>query len=178
VRIACSAAVLLGLAACGTPAAKQPTTKPLIATMAELGVLMKNEINPAFSRLTFLMFHGGDVETDEAVLKAELERHASSLRRGMARLRAWGRVPAQTEEGRQVFFTYADSVDKSTERLVDSIRKGEQFSAATQLAQIADTCNNCHHFFRLDIEDSVVPAKSALREPRVVSLLTEQGASR
>lgn len=153
--------IIAGVAACAKPPATQPTTGPTIATMAELGLLMKNEINPAFSRLSFLMFHGDDMETDEAALKAELGRHANSLRQAIGRLRSWSRVPAQTEEGRQVFFTFAESVDRSAERLVVAIGSGERTSAASQLEQIADTCNNCHHFFRLKIEDSVVPTKAA-----------------
>lgn len=153
--------LISGLASCTKPVPAQPTAGPTLGKMAELGLLMKNDINPAFSRLSFLMFHGGDMETDPAALKAELERHAGSLRQSIARLRSWGSVPAQTEEGRQVFFTFAESVDRSTEKLVAAIGAGEQTTAAAQVEQIADTCNNCHHFFRLKIEDSVIPTKSA-----------------
>ena len=158
-------AVTVGLAGCGKPAPQQPSSGPLIAAVAELGLLMKNDINPAFSRLSFLMFHGDSVEADPAVLDLELAQHAASLRAAIARLRAWTRVPARSDEGRQVFLTYAESVDRSTDRLVQAIARGERSSAAAQLEQIADTCNSCHHFFRLQIEDSVVPRRTAKLEP-------------
>jgi len=163
--------VLLTIAACAKPAPQQPAAGgATIAAVAELGLLMKNEINPSFSRLTFLMFHGDSVESDDQSLVAELGRSASQLRGSIARLRAWRNVPAQSLEGRDVFFTYAESVDTMTEKLVVALSNGEQGAAETQLEAIADTCNNCHHFFRLKIEDSIVPSKSA-RNDRTAAVM-------
>jgi hypothetical protein len=137
--------------------------------MAELGLLMKNEINPAFSKLTFLVFHGEEMEEDPVKLRTEMTRHGETLLNSLARLRGWPQPPTVTEEGREVFFTYALSVDKSAQQLLDAIGRSDNATAAKQLESIAKACNNCHHFFRLDIEDSVVgPGKvssAVLDEP-------------
>lgn len=127
-----------------------------IRKMEALGMLMKNEINPAFSKLGFLLFHGATVEEDPKVIRAELQIAASKLQLGIRRLRDWQQLPTETSEGRDVFITFANSVDKSTEQLVTAISRNDDATAQAQLEKIADTCNNCHHFFRLDIEDSVV----------------------
>lgn len=172
-----STLLLLLVAACSRgPAAKGPDDGPTIASVAELGALMKNEINPAFSRLTFLLLHGESVEDNAEALGAELGRSASRLRGAIAKLRAWTHVPAKTEQGREVFFTFAESVDQMTEKLVVRVSRGEREAAQGQLEQIADTCNNCHHFFRLKIEDSVVPSRSAHLDPAKTVVFTQQGS--
>jgi hypothetical protein len=149
------------VAGCGgsSSSSPPPVDPPMIASMAELGQLMKNDINPVFSKLTFLMFHGDEVETDADALTVELGRNAALLRQALDRLRALERVPTRTAEGREVFFTYAESVTRSTDQLLDAIEVGERLRAAAQLEQIAETCNSCHHFFRLRIEDAVVPRR-------------------
>lgn len=153
------ASLLLG--ACARPAAPAPAG-PAIESMAELALLMKDDINPPFSRLSFLVFHGDEVEADADALRAELETNAALLGQALARLRALPSVPTRTEEGRAVFFTYADSVERATAQLGRAVAAGEQAQAAAQLERIADTCNSCHHFFRLQIEDAVVPRAAAL----------------
>lgn len=117
---------------------------------------MKQEINPAFSKLTFLVFHGEEMEEDPIKLKTEMTRHGKTLLTSLARLRSWPHPPTITDEGREVFFTYALNVDESAQRLLDAIGRTDNATAAKQLETIARACNNCHHFFRLDIEDSVV----------------------
>ena len=64
-----------------------------------------------------------------------------------------------------MFFTFSANVDKQTQTLFEAIERRDGAAAEVQMKEIADTCNNCHHFFRLDIEDSVVPtsASAALR---------------
>lgn len=156
--LAGSTLAITGACAGSKPAPAPP--EPTIASMAELARLMKNDINPVFSRLTFLVFHGESVETDPAALQAELVKNAAQLQVAIARLRAIPKPPTSTDEGRAVFFTYADSVSKSTEQLLEAIARREPAGAAAKLEQIADTCNSCHHFFRLKIEDSVVPSRA------------------
>lgn len=124
--------------------------------MVELQLLMKNEINPAFSKITFLVFHGEEMEQDPAALQAELSRYGEALRKALSRLRVWQHPPTESTEGKQVFYAYALSVDKSAARLVDALGRADNQDAAKQLEGIAKTCNSCHHFFRLNIEDSVV----------------------
>lgn len=152
--------VVLLLAACTKPA---PMTQPTIApsarsaaVMAELAALMKNEINPAFSKLTFLVAHGDAMDEEREAMMVELQQAASTLQASISKLRGWKTPPTDSAEGREVFYTFATSVDASTGRLVASILAGDKQAATGHLEQIADTCNNCHHFFRLDLEDSVV----------------------
>jgi hypothetical protein len=152
----CSALLLV---AC----AKQPHRTPSSnartdASMADLALLMRNDINPAFSKLTFLVFHGSS-EDNPTEVRAELARAAGVLRTSIGQLRTWRQPPTETEQGREVFYTYAMSVDAATQRLLDAVQREDASTAATQLQQISRTCNSCHHFFRLDIEDSVVPDK-------------------
>jgi hypothetical protein len=129
------------------------------AGMAALAALMKNQINPAFSKLTFLVFHGDELQEDPNAVRMEMQRAATTLRGSISQLREWPEVSSsQSPEGREVFYTYAASVDRQTQRLFEAIEKRDNDTAATQMQDIADTCNNCHHFFRLKLEDSVVPA--------------------
>ena len=145
---------------CSKPAAQGPE-QPKSKSVAELAALMKNEINPQFSRLMFLLFHGDTVEDDKQTVRAEMQRSATALRTSIGRLRTWEKVPAESSEARDVFYTFAESVDLNTLKLVQAIDRGDDNVATRQLEQIADTCNNCHHFFRLDIEDSKVGPKQA-----------------
>lgn len=157
-RVALSTVLFASLGAC--PKAPVPASdRPPDAGMAALAALMKNQINPAFSKLTFLVFHGDELQEDANAVRAEMQRAASTLRGSIGELRDWRELNTQSVEGRDVFFTYAASVDRQAQKLVEAIEKRDNDSAMTQMQDIADTCNNCHHFFRLRIEDSVVPAR-------------------
>ena len=101
-----------------------------------------------------MLFHGDGVEKDGKALQAELQQSAATLRTSIARLRVWPKVPAESEEARAVFYTFSESVDGQTGKLLAAIERADRAIAMRQLEQIADTCNNCHHFFRLNIEDS------------------------
>jgi hypothetical protein len=153
------AVVVSSLGAC--PKAPVPASdRPPDAGMAALAALMKNQINPAFSKLTFLVFHGDELQEDPNAVRAEMQRAATTLRTSIGELRDWRELSMmQSIEGRDVFNTYAASVDRQAQKLVDAIAVRDNDTAATQMQDIADTCNNCHHFFRLRIEDSVVPAR-------------------
>ncbi|MGE0398281.1 MAG: hypothetical protein AB7T06_16375 [Kofleriaceae bacterium] len=153
------AAVSLVLFAACTKAPVPATDRPPDAGMAALAALMKNQINPAFSKLTFLVFHGEELQEDANAVRAEMQRAASTLRGSISELRDWRELSTQSAEGRDVFFTFAANVDRQAQKLVEAIEKRDADTAMTQMQDIADTCNNCHHFFRLRIEDSVVPAR-------------------
>ncbi|MEO8700531.1 MAG: cytochrome c [Kofleriaceae bacterium] len=150
-------ALTLALAAC-TKAPIPPTERPASdASMAALAALMKNQINPAFSKLTFLVFHQDELQEDPNAVRVELERTAMLLRSSIGELRTWQEPPTESREGRDVFYTYAASVETQAQQLFDAVQRRDNTMAATQMQDMADTCNNCHHFFRLKIEDSVVP---------------------
>jgi hypothetical protein len=120
---------------------------------------MKTEINPTFSKLIVLVFHGDTLDMEADAVAAELQRTAAVLQGAVARLREWSQPPTESREGREVFYTYAKSVDSATQRLVAAAAQKDNDAAAAQLEQIAGTCNNCHHFFRLRLRDSVVPSR-------------------
>ncbi len=155
-RRAALALVLTAGIAC-TKAPGPPAEKRSDAGMAALAALMKNQINPAFSKLTFLVFHAEELQEDPNAVRAELQRFATMLRGSIIELRDWKELPTQSREGRDVFYTYAASVDRQAQTLFDAIQRKDNDTAVAQMQEIADTCNNCHHFFRLEIEDSVVP---------------------
>ena len=146
--------VVAGCTKQNTPASSGTTDD---AQITALTMLMKNEINPAFSKLTILVFHGDDMQEDPRKVRGELSNAAKVLQSAIGQLRTWTQPPTSTDQGRDVFYTYASSVDASAQRLLDAVRQNDNATAAKQMKQIADTCNNCHHFFRLTIDDSVVP---------------------
>lgn len=157
-RLCATSLAFVVLAAC--PKAPVPSSdRPPDAGMAALAALMKNQINPAFSKLTFLVFHGDELQEDPNAVRAEMQRAATTLRGSIGELRDWPELQTQSNEGRDVFNTFAMNVDRQAQKLVDAIASRDADTAANQMQDIADTCNNCHHFFRLRIEDSVVPAR-------------------
>lgn len=151
--------VLLVLACSGSSG--QKSTAPGIKKSEPLGVLMKDQINPSFTKLSFLVFHGDTMDEEPAALDAEIARNARVLASGTSQLREWTAPPTETAEGREVFLTYAASVDKTAQQLVDAVGRKDAKGTAAAMEQIAKTCNSCHHFFRLDLEDSVVGAGTA-----------------
>ena len=56
-----AALLLVALAGCPKKATI-PTGGSDDADITELGLMMKNDINPAFSKLTVLVFHGDEME--------------------------------------------------------------------------------------------------------------------
>lgn len=150
-RLAIACIVLTG---CPGPPA-EPAKPVRTAKQAELGLLMKDQINPAFSKLSFLIFQGDDTGEDRAAVKAELTTLVSGFRQAIGRLRVWEHPPTESNEGKDVFLTYANSIDKTAAELELAIDRDDDHAAARSLEQIAKTCNSCHHFFRLEIKDSV-----------------------
>lgn len=155
--IACALLVL----SCSGPAGQRSTT-PGIKKSATLGVLMREQVNPAFSELSFLVFHGDETSEQPETVHAEIARHARALATGTTRLREWSDPPTETVEAREVFQTYSASIDKTAQQLVEAVERKDSTTMASAMEQIAKTCNSCHHFFRLDLEDSVVGAGPAL----------------
>lgn len=116
---------------------------------------MNEEINPTFTKLSALVFHA-ETQDDAQAARAELARMSGKLSAATARLEAWPSPPVRSAEGREVFHTYAASIDQDARKLVTSVGAGDTAASKRTLEHIAETCNNCHHFFRLKIEDSVV----------------------
>lgn len=115
----------------------------------ELNFIMKNLVNKPFSKLTFFVFHsGGDYNF------TEIEKVTREFQEGVARVRAYPTPPVQTEEGRQVFATFLENLDKDGGRLAEAIKVRNGKSMESLVGKLSRTCNNCHHFFRLDIADT------------------------
>jgi hypothetical protein len=151
-------ALALALTACPKPAPQTaaPGDTPGVTALA---ILMKNRINPAFSKLTFLVFHGDELQEDPNAVRMELQRTANLLKGSVGELKEWREPPTDSTEGREVFYTYTANVDQQARQLFDAIERHDAAAAQTQMQDLADTCNNCHHFFRLKVEDSVVPGR-------------------
>jgi cytochrome c553 len=150
--------VMVCLVSCVGACSQEPAPEaPPTNQVTPLNRLMKGEVNPTFSRLIVLVFHSDNLDMNPEVLKVERQRAALILKRAVARLREWSDPPTQSPEGREVFYTYANSVDRAAQRLVAAVERDDNAAAAGELEQIATTCNNCHHFFRLRIKDSVIP---------------------
>jgi hypothetical protein len=144
----------------GCPKSGTPSGKTEDARITALTLLMKNDINPAFSKLTFLVFHGDSMQEEPAMIKLEATNAAGVLNIAMEKLRVWQEPPTQTAQGKEVFYTYSNAVGEMTTKLSQAIARDDMATAAAQMQQIAKTCNSCHHFFRLKIEDSVVPGST------------------
>jgi hypothetical protein len=146
--------VWLFVLACSKPSAvSEPTTRSSPA----LNALMNEHVNPAFSKLSFLVFHADTMEDPDAA-RGALASTARELAAATTQLRTWDDPPVLSREGRDVFQTYSASVDGYAQKLVAAVASGDDGASRHALEQIAETCNNCHHFFRLKIEDSVVGA--------------------
>ena len=140
-------ALVLSCSAC-TKAPAPPTEKRSDAGMAALAALMKNQINPAFSKLTFLVFHAEELQEDPNAVRAELQRFATMLRGSILELRDWKELPTQSREGRDVFFAYAQNLEFHVARLEDAAAHHQEEESADTVEEIRQTCNHCHRFFR------------------------------
>jgi hypothetical protein len=61
--------------------------------------------------------------------------------------------PVATAEAREVFVTYVDSLVKDSEALSKALAVKDRQQMETVLKKITNTCNDCHHFFRLKVVD-------------------------
>jgi cytochrome c556 len=116
---------------------------------SELNRIMKNEVNKPFSKLTFFVFHSdGDFDF------SEIAKTTAEFRAGIADARNVPDLPVDSDEGREVFTTFLESLDRDASKLSDAVAKHDGGGMQAMLGKLSRTCNNCHHFFRLDIEDS------------------------
>lgn len=167
---------VVGLAACAATAGPE-VAAPTIARSEELQRIMKGRVNPTFSNLSFLLLRGDEADLAPEELAAERQRNVEVLRGALAEVRALRTVPTRTEEGRAVFATYVDSVSRAADRLAAQVDGGDLVAATATLEEIAETCNACHHFFRLDIHDSVVPNRSTQLVPLEGAVAVAPGGS-
>jgi cytochrome c556 len=151
-----AAVMIAGCAAATTGPSSQEGTSRTTASSTndyrhspELNRLMKNEINKPFSKLTFFVFHS-DGEYDYS----EIARTTAQFHAGVAKVRAYPDPPVESEQGREVFATFLESLERDCNTLGVAIASRDARQMQKQLGKLSRTCNNCHHFFRLDIADS------------------------
>lgn len=114
-----------------------------------LNSIMKNEVNKPFSKLTFFVFHSdGDLDFPE------IEKTTTELYAGIAKARAFPDPPVSSEQGREVFATFLENLDRDCTKLISATAQRDKREIRALLGKLSKTCNNCHHFFRLDIADS------------------------
>jgi len=144
--------VSLGLAACGGAKASAPSA-PAGGTSLhspELNRIMKLEVNQPYSALQFMVFHGEGGEIDYAAIAVPAE----TLRGGITKVRAIVDPPVTSNEARSVFFTFVENLSHDADKLAQAVARRDRAQIEATLGRIGETCNNCHHFFRLAIDDT------------------------
>jgi len=114
-----------------------------------LNAIMKNEVNKPFSRITFFVFHS-DGEFDWV----EIGRSTTEFQAGIAKAKAFPDPPVESQEGREVFATFVENLESDSNKLAEAIGARDSRQMQVVISRLSKTCNNCHHFFRLDIADS------------------------
>ena len=104
-----------------------------------LGRFMREEVSVPFSfaMLATAGTHG-----------RRIHKAATVLREAARDLAHWSDPPAVSEQGRHVFYAYAQNLERHVARLELAAANRELELAADSLEQIRQTCNGCHHFFR------------------------------
>lgn len=139
------------LATVGCSGSTPPTAAPAAKKKdGELDKLMRNRMNKSYSQLVYFVFHG-EGEPDFAKITAE----GHELRSAVDSVRAL-QMPAMvtTEEARSVYRSYNDTLQRDSERFGEAIAAKDMARMRTVLDKIGKTCNDCHHFFRVKIEDA------------------------
>jgi hypothetical protein len=152
--------VLAGLSSCtascsgGGGDRPHPPRDP--AQTTELGIFMKTRVNPSFSKISFLLFHEEDSETE--IDPAALPASAQELARAAERLGKWPELPGESEQSKLVFAEYADSLKTDAFKLIESLRGNQRDTARKVFESLHRKCDACHHFFRYD--------QSSVQDPR------------
>ena len=129
----------------------------------ELGLFMKTRVNPSFSKISFLLFHEEDSDTE--IDPAALPASAAELARAAEQLGKWPELPGESEQSKQVFSEYAESLRIDAVKLVDVLRGGQRDNASKIFESLHRKCDACHHFFRYD-QSSVLDARGQVVIPK------------
>lgn len=106
---------------------------------------MKTQINPPFSKLSFLLFHQGEPsELDPSMLPVAAEELAAAT----TTLSEWSTPYGDSAQAQQVFFEYAASLRNNAANLVRAVAADELESAQKIFVELRGNCDSCHHFFR------------------------------
>jgi hypothetical protein len=109
---------------------------------------MKTRMNPPFSKISFLLFHEEDSETE--IDPAALPASADELARSGEMLGKWPDLPGESDQSKLVFHEYADSLKVDTGKLIQALRTNQLDNARKVFESLHRKCDACHHFFRYD----------------------------
>jgi hypothetical protein len=140
---------LAGPASCSSPV-ERPVAPRAPSQSSELGVFMKTQMNPPFSKISFLLFH--DDEGDSEVDPAELPASASLLAAAAERLGKWPDLPGESQQSKLVFHEYADALRNDARGLNEAARDNQREAMVKAFESLRRKCDSCHHFFRYDEE--------------------------
>lgn len=120
---------------------------------------MKTEVNESFSALSFQVFHAEDDDLNYTAIRAPIAR----LRGGLSKIHAvLAPGTVASDEARTVFFSFVGNMERHAAVFADSLERKDRAEMTSSLSRIAKTCNDCHHFFRLDqLQDVPVQAVQA-----------------
>ncbi|NVB84087.1 MAG: cytochrome c [Kofleriaceae bacterium] len=132
--------------------------------LTELSLFMKTQVNPPFSKLSFLLFHQGDPsELDPSMLPAAAQELAAAT----TKLSEWPTPYGDSEQAQQVFFEYAASLRNNAANLAQAVTADDHDAARKNFEELRGNCDSCHHFFRFGetssgaIEPTLVPPAEA-----------------
>jgi cytochrome c556 len=160
--IVVSIVVWAGLLSCSGSASAPTIRDPSKTT--ELGIFMKTRVNPSFSKISFLLFHEEDSESE--IDPAALPASADELARSADMLGKWPDLPGESEQSKLVFHEYADSLKADAGKLIQTLRANQLDNARKVFESLHRKCDACHHFFRydqstvIDAHGNVVPTKA------------------
>lgn len=126
---------------CAAPSMQTVPNEPALPhAQAKLSRFMRESVNVPFS---FLM-----LETAVAKPGRRVHKGARLLHAAARDLVDWSNPPAESDQGREVFFTYAQHLEQHAARLEDAAEQHASDLTADTVEEIRRTCNGCHHFFR------------------------------
>jgi cytochrome c556 len=144
--------VSLGIAttACSSGASSKPdTTATPRKKGGELDKVMRTRMNKAYSSLVFQILHS-TTEYDYARITAD----GAELRQAVQRVLDLPPPPvAESEEARSVYLTYNQTLQRNADKFSEAIAQKNRPEMETLLTKIGKTCNDCHKFFRIEIEN-------------------------
>jgi len=88
------------------------------------------------------------LEQDGRRRPVRFERAAIVLQDAARDLVHWEDPPVESESAREVFYTYARSLEQQVGSLQSAARAHHLAEATVRLEKIRQTCNSCHRFFR------------------------------
>jgi cytochrome c556 len=144
----------IGLVATGcggtTKASDTQRTKTTSAKSPDIEKLMRTKMNTSYSQLVFLVFHAeGDADY------TKINEHTANLQDTVEKVMALTPPPVvASKEAREVYMTYNETLKRDAARFAAAVAQKDPDSMQSVLTRVGDTCNACHHFFRIEIEDA------------------------